>query len=501
MNIKSIHIIVVLLLIGTGVKAQDLIPPDAPTIDSVTVQWENPVNSNGDIRITWKLSPSPDVRSYYIKYLNEALGTYKFLDSVDANTNTYLDTKAVTNPHYPQTYVVQAVDSSNNTSNHSEDHQTVRVFPWQTEEDCELNVDLSWNPYLGWEEGILYFYLYAIENNTTHFLGRFGPDETHYLYPIDTRVSNYEFYIRVESNNGRTSTSNKIKFTPQIQGKPKFIIAQYASVEDKKVVLKFSLDNTAEIKDYQLMRSEDDSEHFIKIKTFDNVTESILNFTDEDVEVKQHQYFYRLDLINSCGNTIDNSNLLSTILLTGESNQEKHFHYLLWNSYFNYSKHDKNYQLIRNSEVTDEELIYESTLSMHYVDRLMSQDYTSFTDEFCYYISLKNDTTPEAETVKSNIVCLSFPPSVMMPNAFTPNSNSKNRIFKPSLVFISPKNYYFAIYDRWGILIFETNNFNEGWTGRKNGLVYNNGIYSYYLEYYSSKGIRHIKSGTFNLIN
>jgi hypothetical protein len=164
------YIIAVLFFINFEVEAQDLTPPDAPTIDSVTVKWENPNNINGDVLITWQKSDSTDVRSYYIKYLNEALGTYKFLDSVDANTNSYLDTKEVTNPHRPQTYVVQAVDSANNTSSHSLPHKTVRVFPIQKEENCKIKVELTWNLYEGWNEGIEYFDLYSVEDSVHHYV-------------------------------------------------------------------------------------------------------------------------------------------------------------------------------------------------------------------------------------------------------------------------------------------------------------------------------------------
>ena len=85
----------ILLLSSFLSKAQDSFPPDAPIIDSVSVQSESPSNLNGDVYIHWQASDSTDVRSYYIFYWNKSVSLYALLDSVDANTTEYLDTKAI----------------------------------------------------------------------------------------------------------------------------------------------------------------------------------------------------------------------------------------------------------------------------------------------------------------------------------------------------------------------------------------------------------------------
>lgn len=52
-----------------------------------------------------------------------------------------------------------------------------------------------------------------------------------------------------------------------------------------------------------------------------------------------------------------------------------------------------------------------------------------------------------------------------MPNSFTPNGDGKNDIFKPYGEGIDFEKYEFSIYDRWGHLIFHTDNLLEGWDG------------------------------------
>ena len=56
-------------------------------------------------------------------------------------------------------------------------------------------------------------------------------------------------------------------------------------------------------------------------------------------------------------------------------------------------------------------------------------------------------------------------PDIYVPNAFTPNKDSKNDILKAIPVGIRNFNY-FRIYDRWGTLIFSTTDPATGWDGR-----------------------------------
>jgi len=62
---------------------------------------------------------------------------------------------------------------------------------------------------------------------------------------------------------------------------------------------------------------------------------------------------------------------------------------------------------------------------------------------------------------------------LFVPNAFTPDNDDLNEVFKPILLGYDTSNYEFSIIDRWGITIFSTNNIDEGWTGNvQNGIYY-----------------------------
>lgn len=66
---------------------------------------------------------------------------------------------------------------------------------------------------------------------------------------------------------------------------------------------------------------------------------------------------------------------------------------------------------------------------------------------------------------------------VYIPNAFSPNGDSLNDIWYPS-VFVW-KTYNLRIFDRWGKEIFQSNNPNEGW----NGEAHRSGVLSPIVSY------------------
>jgi len=67
------------------------------------------------------------------------------------------------------------------------------------------------------------------------------------------------------------------------------------------------------------------------------------------------------------------------------------------------------------------------------------------------------------------------------PNAFKPGGYTS--VFKAVTRFFSGTAYSFQIYNRWGQLIFETNDPEEGWNGKYNGNTVEQGVYIYHLTY------------------
>lgn len=74
-------------------------------------------------------------------------------------------------------------------------------------------------------------------------------------------------------------------------------------------------------------------------------------------------------------------------------------------------------------------------------------------------------------------VALDVISTVYIANAFTPNNNSLNDVFKPILLNVNE--YKFLIFNRWGEKIFETSVIEEGWNGYYKGLICEQDTYVY----------------------
>ncbi len=66
-----------------------------------------------------------------------------------------------------------------------------------------------------------------------------------------------------------------------------------------------------------------------------------------------------------------------------------------------------------------------------------------------------------------------------LPNAFTPNGDGLNDTYLGKGLMVGATNFQMTIWNRWGELIFETNNPEDGWNGRKfnTGQESPNGVY------------------------
>ncbi len=90
--------------------------------------------------------------------------------------------------------------------------------------------------------------------------------------------------------------------------------------------------------------------------------------------------------------------------------------------------------------------------------------------------------------------CVLIPTEIVIPNVFSPNGDGQNDIFTVSGTKI--KNLSIDIYNRWGELLYQTNQLHEGWNGRTNsGTESSEGTYFYLINVDSE-----IYKGTLTLI-
>lgn len=83
----------------------------------------------------------------------------------------------------------------------------------------------------------------------------------------------------------------------------------------------------------------------------------------------------------------------------------------------------------------------------------------------------------EAIALKQLLCC-----KAVLPNAFTPNGDSKNDVLKV-LPISEVTSLKLSIYNRWGEQVFSTKNIAEYWDGRFNGVECEMATYFYIMEY------------------
>lgn len=69
-----------------------------------------------------------------------------------------------------------------------------------------------------------------------------------------------------------------------------------------------------------------------------------------------------------------------------------------------------------------------------------------------------------------------------IPNVFSPNGDGVNDLFKPESN-CGFQEFEMRIFDRWGTLLFQTQNANDGWNGKYNDSEVASTSYVYYIRY------------------
>jgi gliding motility-associated-like protein len=89
-----------------------------------------------------------------------------------------------------------------------------------------------------------------------------------------------------------------------------------------------------------------------------------------------------------------------------------------------------------------------------------------------------------------------------VPNSFTPNGNTENDTWVPKFTGIDEKSYTLIIFDRWGQVIFKTNDPFEAWNGKVNnsGKVVQEDTYVYLITFEDFQTYFHELSGKLTVL-
>jgi gliding motility-associated-like protein len=117
-----------------------------------------------------------------------------------------------------------------------------------------------------------------------------------------------------------------------------------------------------------------------------------------------------------------------------------------------------------------------------------------------YTVSILDSTgCPRAVSITVYVVSMQCKAdNVFVPNTFTPNMDGENDVLYVRSNDITE--LYFAVYNRWGQMVFETNDIKKGWDGFYNGMKADPAVFAWYLRGKCYNGDELRKKGNTTLI-
>ncbi len=113
-------------------------------------------------------------------------------------------------------------------------------------------------------------------------------------------------------------------------------------------------------------------------------------------------------------------------------------------------------------------------------------------------------TTPEGCVSEAMVTVEVLPPAceepnIFIPNAFTPNNDGENDIFRVrASSFITE--FYLAVYNRWGEQVFESRDINTGWDGTFRGRALSPDAYGFFVQIRCGDNEEYFKKGNVTLL-
>jgi gliding motility-associated-like protein len=195
---------------------------------------------------------------------------------------------------------------------------------------------------------------------------------------------------------------------------------------------------------------------------------------DQAADVHHFVYCYEIKQVNDCGASNSGAYHACSILLKGESNPFEHS--LNWNDYDFWKNGLDHYSLLRTQpNLPEEEINRFAYKNTHAVDDNLN------IENGLYHYTIRAKELNSPYTSISNTVELIQAPLLHVPNVFTANGDGLNDVWKPVPAFV--KDYTLKIYNRWGQLVFETNDQKQPFTGAFSGTPTTSDVFVYLITY------------------
>lgn len=444
-------------IVKRAVYVEDTVPPPAGAIDYVTV------DDSSHVRVVWSSNAIRHFREYHLSRYDK-LGTTLVDSAFSTQDTVFTDNGASLNANIQSyAYSLQTINGCGYVSAYSPQHATIQ---FKAQPDGFSKASMYWSAYQGWPP-LRYIILRSNDNFAT--FSRIDSVKGDMQSYVDSNLCDETYcyaVLAVDSTGRFYSRSNISCAHPPYQYQSSPLRLRYATVKDNRDVMVtwepgFQLNAHKFVLDKKV--NTDDWEQNYTTTTHDT-------FVDQQVNIFANKYTYRVRSLDDCGYLSPASNTGTSILLGQKIADDKII--LRWNSYRNWGNKVNKYLV----QVQQRNKKFRTVATVPGTDTSYADDsvYRDIDTAYCYRI-IAIERSPKPDSSVSNIVCAVLPSRVYVPNAFSPNADGLNDIWKPSAVSIynavgnAILNFNAKIYDRWGTILWESNDVNAGWDGTYQG--------------------------------
>ena len=511
--------------------------PDSPLILSVSVDLNAQSSNTGAVIVKW----SKDVSGNFSKFDLFRSDMAAPIDPgiTDPNIDTFYDqTTDVYDLSYG--YALDKSDKCGFTSFKGPAHYTMVLRATPNPIGTVPYIDLTWSNYVGWKDivsssgvaGPIAYQVWRKDNNniyyslvTTLFATTTTAADTFVRDSNNICNGVYRYYIVAvhPTDSSLNSNSNRDSAAPNYTFQTKQLnLLSTTVINDTMTFTKWTGVMQPNVKAFIIDRQDTSGRWVIG---YDSVGPNQDSFYDTKARVNSTSYHYRVKVLDKCGNLTDGTNPneagpsnLGTSMYFGAGvvgncpNEQFSF---LWTPYDSFKAGRDRYILQikdnagnwRDYKNLDAKIDSAGDDSIH----------LDINGPACYRIVAYSSSDPDNSYNQnqsiSNSKCLLNCSRLYFPDAFTPNGDGLNDSFAVTSVAvfngIDPRDlqYSFKIFNRWGELVWSTNDLHAKWGGQfgddKSGKAYQDcpvDVYVYQVEAHGMDKQIFFKKGVVTII-
>jgi gliding motility-associated-like protein len=452
-----------------AVFVEDTVPPANTAMQLVTVDDTNSVT------ITWKKSNNALFKGYRLNRIinGKAVVVYNTSnpdDTVFTDNNQKINTSGLN-----YCYSIQTVNSCGHVSFASYSHCTILLSESALAGPANL---LSWTSYIGWGPRVYRIYRSG-KDGKMRLIDSVGGSTLSYT---DTALCDetYCYYVEaVKGNNEFISKSNITCLHAVYVRQNKAPNLRYVTdVNDNAVKIQWDTVFYKNMEGYLIDRY---NKYTGWIQDYAETKSN--TYIDNNVDINNISYSYTIKTRDNCGYTGPQSNPGSSILLHQDIQDDRVG--LSWNDYVAWPGGVKYYKL----QVQLKNKTFKTIATLNKTAYVDDSVYNTIDTAYCYRVVAYSNNNPVADSSVSNRTCAVLPSRIFVPNAFTPgNNDSINDVWKISSVSVynavgnNLRKFDVKVFNRWGSLVFETNDLHKGWDGRFKGDIVLPDVYIYLID-------------------